>query len=716
MGLFCLDHLEVPHAEEHDSRQQGNRRITMFMRFERVSVALVLVFAFMSLAASAMWASNPVPLINQPLVPDAVVPGGPAFTLTVNGTGFVSSSVVKWNGSARTTTFVSDSQVKAAITAADTATAGTASVTVVNPTPGGATSNVACLSITTPSPSVGFLLASSPATGSDPYSVAVGDFNGDGKLDLAVANENNGHAEDSTVSILLGDGTGNFSLVSSPTVGSEPESVAVGDFNGDGKLDLAVANFHSNTVSILLGDGTGNFTLASSPATGGYPESVAVGDFNGDGKLDLAVANGGSNTLSILLGDGAGNFTLASSPAAGNSPISVAVGDFNGDGKLDLVVANNGSDTVSVLLGDGTGNFTLASSPATGTAPWSVAVGDFNGDGKLDLAVANACGDSTCNGNPKGTLTILLGDGTGNFTLASSPTTDVFPISVAVGDFNGDGKLDLAVSDDGSRTVLIFLGDGTGKFTRAGSYATGNNAFQTVVGDFNGDGRADVAVANLGSDTVSAFVQSSVVTFTPSNLTFTNQKVGTTSAPQPTTLMNGYAAINISSITIGGEDLLDFSETNTCPSNLPAESSCTIGVKFTPITGGTRTANVLVSDSGAGSPQRISLTGTGLGVELSATKLSFGNLMVGKISKPQIVTLTNIGSTTLTINRITIAGTDKGDFSVSNTCHGSVGPGGTCNIIVRFIPTQMGMRTAKVNISDNGGGSPQKIKLSGNGT
>ena len=115
-----------------------------------------------------------------------------------------------------------------------------------------------------------------------------------------------------------------------------------------------------------------------------------MGDFNGDGKLDLAVVNNGSSTVSILLGDGTGNFTLASSPATGSSPVSVAVGDFNGDGKLDLAVANEGSNTVSILLGDGTGNFTLAASPATGLAPVSVAVGDFNGDGRLDLAVGNS--------------------------------------------------------------------------------------------------------------------------------------------------------------------------------------------------------------------------------------------------------------------------------------------------------------------------------------
>ena len=233
---------------------------------------------------------------NQPLVPDAVVPGGPAFTLTVNGTGFVSGSVVNWNGSARATTFVDGSQLTAAISAADIAAVGTASVTVVNSMPGGGMSNVAFLSITGSALAVGFRLGSSPVTGTFPFSIAMGDFNGDGKLDLAVAN-----VSSNTVSILLGDGRGNFTLASSPATGDEPYSVAVGDFNGDGKLDLAVANSGSDTVSILLGDGRGNFALASSPATGDAPFSLAVGDLNGDGRLDLAVANGDSNTVSILL-------------------------------------------------------------------------------------------------------------------------------------------------------------------------------------------------------------------------------------------------------------------------------------------------------------------------------------------------------------------------------------------------------------------------------
>jgi hypothetical protein len=249
----------------------------------------------------------------------------------------------------------------------------------------------------------------------------------------------------------------------------------VGDFNGDGTLDLAVANPNSSaagsgndsaTVSILLGTGTGSFGAKTDFGTGRGSNSVAVGDFNGDGKLDLAVA-GGSATVSILLGTGTGSFGAKTDFGTGGAS-SVAVGDFNGDGKLDLVAASGG-DTVSILLGAGTGSFGAKTDFGTGSGPYSVAVGDFNGDGNLDLAVTNS-GDSFA-GEPiidPRTVSILLGTGTGSFGAKTDFGTDSLPVSVAVGDFNGDGKLDLAVanlgsffvSDPGPATVSILLNTG----------------------------------------------------------------------------------------------------------------------------------------------------------------------------------------------------------------------------------------------------------------
>jgi len=672
--------------------------------------ATLLGAVLLGLMSVLSYAQAPVPFVNLPLVPDATAPGGPQFTLTVNGTGFVSNSVVNWNGSALATQFVSQGQLTATVPAANIAKATTGWVTVVNPKPGGGTSNLVFFTVTAQTGnSVAFGPASSPATGSFPMSVAVGDFNGDGKLDLAVANWDSG-----TVSILLGDGTGNFTLASSPAVGSYPESVAVGDFNGDGKLDLAVANGGSNTVSILLGDGTGNFTLASSPAVGGYPMSVAVGDFNGDGKLDLAVANELSNTVSILLGDGTGNFTLASSPAVGDYPWSLAVGDFNGDGKLDLAVANLGcpwpcysSGTVSILLGDGTGNFTLVSSPAVGQTPMSVAVGDFNGDDKLDLAVANY---------GSGTVSILLGDGTSHFTLASSPGVGIQITSLAVGDFNGDGKLDLAVAspDFYAGGVTILVGDGTGNFKLVSSWVTGDWPWSVAVGDFNGDGKLDLAVANQGSDTVAILLQGSpAVTLSPTSLNFGVQLVGTNSSPQPVTLTNpGIETLRITKIAASS----NFSQTNNCPSKLAPNGQCTINVTFSPEKINTINGAVTIKDNAPNSPQTVTLTGVGTEVTLLPSNLDFGNQQVGTTSPPQVATLTNYGTQALTIHGIHITGPNHTDFAQTNNCGTSVPAGGNCTISVTFTPKHGGARTATLGVYDDGGASPQTVALSGTGT
>jgi hypothetical protein len=232
-----------------------------------------------------------------------------------------------------------------------------------------------------------FVTASNPADSSSPASIAVGDFNGDGIQDMAVANFG-----DNTVTVFLGDGTGNFTAAAaSPATGGNPIAVVAGDFNGDGILDLAVANYKDNTVTVLLGKGDGSFTAAAaSPATGLGPNSIVAGDFNSDGKMDLSVANINSNSVTVLPGNGDGTFTAAATPATGFDPYSVAVGDFNGDGIPDLAAANYGSITVTVLLGKGDGTFTPAmTSPEAGNNPYSIAVGDFNGDGRPDLAIAN---------------------------------------------------------------------------------------------------------------------------------------------------------------------------------------------------------------------------------------------------------------------------------------------------------------------------------------
>jgi hypothetical protein len=336
--------------------------------------------------------------------------------------------------------------------------------------------------------------------GIEPSCVAVGDFNRDGKLDLAIVHRG-ASKDDGEVTVLLGNRRGGFTKApGSPfAAGSNSQSVAVGDFNGDGKLDLAITNWGGD-VTVLLGDGKGGFTEAQrSPfPVGAMNQYVAVGDFNGDGRADLAFEYM-NNTVAVLLGDGKGGFTAApGSPfAVGATPMSLAVGDFNRDGKLDLAVGHDQSDKVEVLLGDGKGGFTAApGSPFTvGSGFGSVAVGDFNGDGKLDLAVAAQFDNQ---------VAVLLGDGKGGFTTApASPFTVpgiTFPgfpnRGLAVGDFNGDGKADLAIA--GQQSSAVLLNDGKGGFTAApGSpFAAGILPASVAVGDFNGDDKPDLAIAD----------------------------------------------------------------------------------------------------------------------------------------------------------------------------------------------------------------------------
>lgn len=676
--------------------------------------AIILTVLLLGLASALSYAQAPVPLINLPLVPDATAPGGPQFTLTVNGTGFVSSSVVNWNGVPLATQFVSGSRLTATVPAANIATANTGWVTVVNPAPGGGASNTTFFTVPSNNEgnSLAFILSSAPSVGTHPVAVAVGDFNGDGKMDLAVAN-----AYSNTASILLGDGTGNFTLASSPATQVWPDSVGVGDFNGDGKLDLAVLNMcgiFSNcydpwgTVSVLLGDGTGNFTLASEPTTWDPSYSLAVGDFNGDGKLDLAVvtvfAPENEGRVRILLGDGTGNFNLVGLFPTGSGSNSVATGDFNGDGKLDLAVTNSSDNTVSILLGDGAGNFTLTSSPPVGSSPSSVAVGDFNGDGKLDLAVANS-GNST--------VSILLGDGTGNFTLASSPSVGSGPSSVAVGDFNGDSKLDLAVANSASNTVSILLGDGTGNFAPAWSPPVSYPA-AVAVADFNGDGKLDLAVTNVWDNTVTILLQVPpypIATLSPAwGLTFAPQRIGTKSSPQTVTLTNtGSAPLAITSIVASA----GFGQNNNCGSSLSLGASCTINVIFRPGTTGTVPGTVTITDNATGSPQTVSLAGVGTAVSLSPTSLSFSDQFVGTTSPPQTVTLTNYATRPVAIMGVGIAGGEN--FLQSNNCGTSVPGGATCTISVTFAPRSGQSFSETLEVADNGGASPQTVSLSGNG-
>jgi hypothetical protein len=337
-------------------------------------------------------------------------------------------------------------------------------------------------------------------TGLPGTSAAVGDFNKDGKLDLATFNEDPGTLS-GAASVALGYGDGTFQLdtvidVASGLLASNG-FILTGDFNGDGKADLlAVFDFLQvgGEFGVLLGNGDGTFqkqimTGANACASGAgniLDCQAAAGDLNGDGKLDVVVTEGsscaGGCSVGVFLGNGDGTFKPEVDYNGAGS--SVALADFNGDGHLDIVTTGGSNNNISLLLGKGDGTFGFPTTiPTNGLANF-VAVGDFNGDGKLDLAIVTGSD-----------IAILLGNGDGTFgTEVDYPVPNC--VWIAVGDFNGDGKLDLATANSSSNNVSVLLGNGDGTFGTATTYPVPNSATALAVGDFNGDGKIDLAVSN----------------------------------------------------------------------------------------------------------------------------------------------------------------------------------------------------------------------------
>ena len=346
---------------------------------------------------------------------------------------------------------------------------------------------------------------SKPQIGNEPTAILAGDFNGDGNLDLAVEiNETT-----QSVSILLGDGTGNFTEVTKSPITAKGRPILVQDFNGDGIPDLLLSSDLNNTITILLGNGDGTFTVApGSPFTtnsGVYP--IVVADFNGDGIPDIAAAGG--YYLVIMSGNGDGSFKQMRISYSASSSFfeaalwdSMVTGDFNGDGIADFaVLETTSSQSVAIFLGNGEGTFSQVSSNTVSSegagSPTSLAMGDFNGDGKLDLAVP-VYGSS-------GSLAILLGNGDGTFYQASGNPVAVedWPNRVKVGDFNGDGIPDVFVAaQTNGQTLNILLGNGDGTFSQM---PTGSAQLpcgsSTVLGDFNGDGVTDIVSSSFYDST-----------------------------------------------------------------------------------------------------------------------------------------------------------------------------------------------------------------------
>jgi hypothetical protein len=345
-------------------------------------------------------------------------------------------------------------------------------------------------------------------TGSHPQTVLIADLNHDGCNDLLIANSSS-----SNLSVYLGDGKGGFvSAKGSPfAAGPSPNDLALGDFNGDGNLDVAVANHGVKLVTVLLGDGKGGFAFAAgSPFTvpsNPHPHGIAAADFNGDGKLDLAVDSWGEDKVLVLFGKGDGRFeTPGVKFSVGRAPYErLRAADLNGDGHPDLITSNWRGASVSVLLGDGKGGFSLAGGTniPVPPSPFGLAIGDFNGDHRLDIAIAHYSGQAT---DPsKNGLSVLLGNGYGTFTLAPGSPFSVghYPPTVVAGDLNGDGIADIVVPNHLDDTVTIYLGGKDGIRPAAGSpLPVGHRPQCVAIGDLNGDGKADLVVSDEDDDGV----------------------------------------------------------------------------------------------------------------------------------------------------------------------------------------------------------------------
>jgi hypothetical protein len=388
-------------------------------------------------------------------------------------------------------------------------------------------------------------------TGIDPVAVAIGDFNGDGKPDLAVANNGSG-----SVSVFLNSGTGTFPSrkdFATPV----PWSIVVGDFGNNGKLDLAVTACNDpcdigggpGEVSVLLGNGDGTFQAPAEYATSGvWPTSIVSADLNGDGALDLAVADGPNpaygttGSVSVLFGNGDGTFQPQQVYSAGLQPSSVMAGDFNGDGQLDLAVVNEQDETAEIFLNQGKGVF---SQPAlfygTGGLGLAAVAGNFNADQTLDLEIV--C-ESTSFGPPAGVY-FLAGNGTGGFSQTNiSYPTGQEPDSAAVANLNGDNKLDIVVANSLDSDVSVYMGNGDGTFQPRVNYSLSTFPAYVAIGDLNGDGKPDLAVALFGS-------QNNVVSV------LLNNGDGTFSAPVNYPTAGGCSFVAIGDLTgDGNQDLM----------------------------------------------------------------------------------------------------------------------------------------------------------------
>lgn len=612
--------------------------------------------------------------------------------------------------------------------------------------------------------------------------IAAADFNRDGHLDLAVTRSNG------SVAILLGYGDGSFRAPVDYAVGSGPQGLAIGDFNGDGVPDMAVANagfvngtYTGNTVSILLGNGDGTFGAQEVFKTANGPLSITTADFGGAGRVDLAIATASSfGTVSVLRGNGDGSFQASADYPTSTNPNAMArtitTADLNGDGVIDFVAADlvhskaGEAMEISVLLGSLNGTWHQTQTYNAGLVTDSSAIADglsgtvladLDGDGKLDLITVGK------------QISVQLGNGDGTF---GAPV--FYPVSdttaAVAADFDNDGFLDLAAVGI-SMTVLrnspaVALSGGSGNFhpthirtvsspvtavlgnpnhlplklsglqitgdfaqsndcgselaasaqcsiaIRFSPQATGVRTGKLSVLDATGRTMGTLALSGQGT------TDGPVVTASPTSLTFTQVRVAT-HATQTVQLTNtGNSSLSITSISTTGTG--QFSQTNNCGTSVAASSSCIVTVTFSPSFPESQTGAVSISDNAPGSPQSITLTGSGESLAFSKASLSFQPEFVGQTSTTlQTVTVFNVGPGVVTFTAIGLSGSNAGDFQwlpssgpqPSCPLPGVLRAQDHCYLSVSFTPSATGVRTASLSVSDDRDPLPLVLPISGSG-
>jgi hypothetical protein len=579
------------------------------------------------------------------------------------------------------------------------------------------------------------------------HAMVVANFNADTKPDVVLFERDSGDAN-STLEFAAGSGNGQFAaLVAIDATLVNPTDIAAADLRGNGKMDLVVAdtgpyNSAFSTVNpiikVYLGNGDGTFAaplvLTLDANSFGLNQSIAlaVGNLRGNGKLDIiAQSSEGESILAggatldqgiyqIYLGNGDGTFQKQPvvTPAVGlGGPALLA--DVNRDGILDLLAGDGGGDLL-YFIGNGDGTLGDPSQIIVPGSAYQLAAADLNGDGHTDLVVTGGGIVPALNvpgipllGNTVDTTTALTSSvsqaapgASITFTATVTPASGTAVPTGNVGFFDGGTEL------------------GTGNLNGSGvaTYATTSLALgmHSIVATYNGDANFTIST----SDTLTITIANNpvpVAGVSPSSLTFSSQSLNTSSSAQTITLSNtGAAALTITGITIGGTNAGDFSQTNTCGASVAASGNCTISVTFKPTASGSRTASVSIADNATGSPQGVTLSGTGAAAatptaSLAPTALTFASQALNTSSAAQSVTLSNTGTGALTVSGITITGANAGDFSETNTCGTNVAASANCTISVTFKPTASGARAASVSVADNATGSPQTAALSGTG-